>query len=106
MDLNEFKKSLEKEAPPSGLGLALEALWYAGKGDWDTAHERAQEQEDQDGSWVHAHLHRQEGDADNAAYWYRRAGRPVATIPVSEEWLSIVEALLASGDTNPKRERG
>jgi hypothetical protein len=96
VDVNEFKKSLEKDAPPSGLGLALEALWYAGKGDWDTAHERAQEEQDRDGSWVHAHLHRQEGDADNAAYWYRLAGRPVTRVPISEEWLTIVETMLAS----------
>ncbi len=94
MDLNQFKESLGKGTPPSGLSLALEALWYAGKGDWNAAHERAQQQEDRDGSWVHAHLHRQEGDAANAAYWYRRADRPVATSPLAEEWASIVEALL------------
>ena len=96
MDLKQFKESLGKETPPPGLGLALEALWYAGKGDWNAAHERAQQQEDQDGSWVHAHLHRQEGDAANAAYWYRRADRPVATSPLAEEWASIVESLLAA----------
>jgi hypothetical protein len=94
MDRDTFMKSLEADAPPQGLSLALEALWYARKGDWHAAHERAQAQDDRDGAWVHAHLHRQEGDASNAAYWYRRAGKPVANQPLEEEWETLVHALL------------
>jgi hypothetical protein len=96
VDLNTFKQSLTAEEPPSNLGLALEALWYAAKGDWQAAHERAQAQEDRDGAWVHAYLHRQEGDAANAAYWYRRAQQPVASGSLEEEWESVAKALLAA----------
>jgi hypothetical protein len=94
MNRETFQKSLAAEAPPPGLSLALQALWYAAKGDWNTAHERAQEQDDRDGAWVHAHLHRQEGDLGNAGYWYHRAGQPVATQSIPEEWEVIVGALL------------
>ena len=94
MDAKSFKESLSQETAPAGLSLAMEALWYAAKGDWNAAHERAQQQEDAQGAWVHAHLHRQEGDAANAAYWYRRAGRPVASQPLQEEWELLVQTLL------------
>src|SRR5207248_2974446 len=97
MDPKTFQQSLTADSPPAGLTLALEALWYAGKDDWHRAHERAQNQDDRDGAWVHAHLHRQEGDATNAAYWYRRAGRPVSTQTIKEEWQTLVEALLQAG---------
>src|SRR5262249_33483196 len=96
MDQIAFKQSLSGVAPPPGLSLAQEALWFAAKGDWKTAHERAQAQDDRDGAWVHAYLHRQEGDAANAAYWYRRAGQPVSQQSLEEEWNSLAEALLAS----------
>ncbi len=76
------------------MSLALQALWYAAKGDWNIAHQRAQDDEGRDGSWVHAHLHRVEGDLGNAAYWDRRAGKPIATEPLNAEWEAIVEALL------------
>jgi hypothetical protein len=96
MDIKAFEESLQGRAPPAGLGLALEALWFAAKGDWNVAHERAQAQQNKDGSWVHAHLHRQEGDESNAAYWYRKAGRPFAQQSLEEEWKTLVQALLAS----------
>lgn len=73
---------------------ALLALWWAGRDDWQRAHEVAQEIETRDGSWVHAMLHRQEGDLTNAGYWYRRAGRSVATGEIAGEWEAIVEELL------------
>jgi len=69
-------------------------LWHAAKGDWKAAHELAQAQQDRDGAWVHAYLHRQEGDEANAAYWYRRAQKPVASSPLEGEWEAIVQALL------------
>ncbi|MBV9750421.1 MAG: hypothetical protein JO157_16570 [Acetobacteraceae bacterium] len=82
-------------APPSGLSLAAQALWWAGKGDWDRAHGCAQEGEgDPACDWVHAYLHRAEGDLANAGYWYRRAGRPVATAALQDEWEALVAALL------------
>ena len=99
MDLRGFTASLEAAAPPTGLSRALEALWYEAKGEWDRAHRLAQSVETADGAWVHAYLHRVEGDASNAAYWYRRAARPVSDLPTREEWAAIAEALLASSGT-------
>lgn len=95
MTLDEFRLSLAQTAPPAGLGSALQALWWQGKGDWHRAHDAAQAADDSDGAWVHAHLHRVEGDSGNAGYWYRRAGQPVATAPLETEWVAIVASLLA-----------
>lgn len=95
MDLEAFRASLAAPEPPATLGLALKALWLDGRGDWDGAHEAAQADEGGAGDWVHAYLHRKEGDAGNAAYWYRRAGRPVCRDPLADEWAAIAEALLA-----------
>lgn len=96
MTLSEFEKSLAEAAPPSALHLALQGLWWDAKGDWDKAHACAQANEGNPScDWLHAYLHRKEGDASNAGYWYRRAGKPVAKAPLAEEWQSIVQALLA-----------
>lgn len=95
MTLDEFRAGLGAAAPPPGAGTALAALWWQGKGDWQRAHALAQEVEDDaDGAWVHAHLHRVEGDIGNAGYWYRRAGQPVATGALDAEWAAITQALL------------
>jgi hypothetical protein len=94
MDLTTFKATLEGNAPPRDLGPALEALWHEARGDWDAAHALAQDAAGAAGAWVHAYLHRKEGDASNAAYWYARAGRPVARGAFETEWASIAEALL------------
>ena len=96
MDLLRFTKSLEGKAPPDGLSLAAQALWWDAKGRWDKAHHCAQAQDDQHGAWVHAYLHRKEGDEANAAYWYRRAGNPAATMPLDEAWEQIARALIDS----------
>jgi hypothetical protein len=96
MDVDEFRESLNKDAPPVLLSHALQALWWDGKGDWRRAHEAAQKDEGLDGAWVHAYLHRKEGDASNAAYWYRRAGRTAASGPLADEWDEIVKTLLGS----------
>lgn len=94
MDYRAFKESLTKPEPPQGLSVALRALWWDGKGDWDKAHECAQERDDTDGMRVHAYLHRKEGDLSNADYWYRRAGtRPFAG-SLDEEWEALVRSLL------------
>ena len=95
MDLAAFRQSLAAAAPPTGLGAALEALWHDGRGDFDRAHELAQSDEGGPGDWVHAYLHRKEGDAGNAAYWYRRARKPVCSEPLEAEWEAIAGALLA-----------
>jgi hypothetical protein len=71
------------------------ALWWDARGDWDKAHESAQDVAGPDGAWVHAYLHRKEGDEGNAAYWYRRAGCPVAKGDFQQEWEQIVRELLA-----------
>jgi hypothetical protein len=94
MDVAAFKASLAERAPPAGLRPALAALWWDARGDWGEAHRSAQAQEDQAGAWVHAYLHRKEGDAANAGYWYRRARQPAATTSLEAEWEAIARALL------------
>jgi hypothetical protein len=95
MTAEAFRRTLSDPAAPGGLGLALQALWWAGKGDWDRAHGCAQHGEgDPACDWVHAYLHRAEGDLANAGYWYRHAGQPVATGPLQDEWDAIAAALL------------
>ena len=94
MDLATFERSLARASPPAGLGPALGALWWDAKGDWHKAHKAAQEAEDA-GAWVHAYLHRKEGDLANARTWYRRAGKPEAEGPLDAEWRAIAEAVLA-----------
>jgi hypothetical protein len=84
----------EGAAPPQGLAGPLLALWWDARGDWARAHEAAQAGGDAESAWVHAYLHRKEGDLPNAGYWYRRAGRPVATGPLEREWAAIAAALL------------
>jgi hypothetical protein len=94
MDLAALTKSLERDAPPEDVNLAVRALWWDAKGDWNEAHRCAQEEADRQGAWVHAYLHRKEGDQANAAYWYRRAAMPVASGPLDEEWKEIARTLL------------
>lgn len=89
-----FKASLAEKAPPPGLAPAVEALWYAANGFWERAHDAAQKGHDAAGAWVHAYLHRLEGDEANARYWYGRAGRPVARAAHADEWEEIAKALL------------
>jgi hypothetical protein len=95
MTLQAFQESLRGDVPPAGLSPALQALWHEAKGDWRAAHRLAQAQDDADGAWVHAYLHRVEGDLANAGYWYRRAGRPASDQPLREEWAAVAAALLA-----------
>lgn len=98
MDAREFETSLSSANPPAELSPLLLALWHSGRGEWDRAHEIAQEIHSADGSWVHAHLHRQEGDLGNAAYWYRRAGKPAAAESLADEWIALVEKFLNQAD--------
>jgi hypothetical protein len=94
MTIEEIQRTLEDAAPPPSLSEPLLALWHDAHGDWAAAHRVAQEVEDEAGAWVHAYLHRKEGDLGNAAYWYRRAGQPIATDDLDSEWSRIVAALL------------
>ena len=94
MTLDEFKQSLGGSRPPNGLNRALTALWWDAKGEWTRAHESAQVDESEAGSWIHAYLHRKEGDQGNAAYWYRRAGKPVCRESLETEWISLAAELL------------
>lgn len=94
MTLDEFRKCLSDTEPPANLSRALEGLWWDTKNDWARAHECAQQVEDTDGSWVHAYLHRKEGDLSNAAFWYRRAGKPICHEPLETEWTAIARSLL------------
>jgi hypothetical protein len=92
----DFKSSLTGAAPAPDLDAPLAALWWAAKGNWDAAHSIAQDQHTADGAWVHAYLHRVEGDLGNAGYWYRQAKKPVATGSLETEWGQMVSALLGS----------
>ncbi len=94
--LQEFRDSILEEQPPRGLSLALVGLWWDAKGNWTAAHESAQQDEGMAGCWVHAYLHRKEGDSSNAGYWYRRAGKTPARSSLEQEWSEIAAMLLAS----------
>src|SRR5829696_4032072 len=96
MTLAELVDTLQRSAPPD-LPPLLVALWHAGAKRWDAAHEIAQSIDTPDAAWVHAYLHRVEGDLGNARYWYRRAGQPEGTSDLRAEWRGIVMALLAGG---------
>ena len=92
----DFHATLSAGSPPPGASPALQALWYAAKGDWDKAHDITQPG-GPELDWVHAYLHRVEGDLSNAGYWYRRAGKPPATVSLDEEWAALVRTFLAAG---------
>jgi hypothetical protein len=95
MTLEQFRASLRRDDPPNGLSLALAGLWWDAKGNWKRAHESAQQDEGPAGSWVHAYLHRKEGDLANAGYWYKRANKLPPQGSFGQEWLVIAESLLS-----------
>jgi hypothetical protein len=94
MTFDEYNASLQQPQPPDKLSVLLKALWYDAKGDWESAHNLAQDVHSADGSWVHAYLHRKEGDDGNASYWYHRAGRKMPSTSLSDEWRDMVTDLL------------
>lgn len=96
MTLDEFRATLGAAVPPASLPPSLEALWRIANDEWDAAHRLVQSGMGADGAWIHAHLHRIEGDLANASYWYRRAGRPVSEATLDEEWAEIASALLSA----------
>lgn len=94
MDFTEFSSSLAASTPPGKISVYLEALWHDGKDDWDKAHETIQDVEDKTAAWIHAYLHRKEGDVFNANYWYNRAGKRMPGYSLEQEWKEIVQALI------------
>jgi hypothetical protein len=97
VNMAEFKSSLSGAAPAPQLSAPLAALWWAARGSWDQAHKIVQDEATADAAWVHAYLHRVEGDLGNAGYWYRQAGQPVAAGSLETEWERIASTLLGSG---------
>jgi hypothetical protein len=88
--LAEFKASLNLEQPDSGLSVQLKSLWYDGKGDWQQAHAQVDQLNDLQSAWVHAYLHRKEGDIWNADYWYSRAKKVRPNVSLEKEWEQLV----------------
>jgi hypothetical protein len=94
--VDAFALSLDRDQPPPFVTTLLRAVWHGLRGDWDAAHELAQAQHDAQGAWVHAWLHRIEGDLANADYWYRRAHQPARRDATRDEGLEIARALIRS----------
>lgn len=94
MTFEEFQKTLSSTTEPGDLPGHLQSLWYDARGDWNKAHSIIQNVEDKTAAWIHAYLHRKEGDIGNADYWYRRAGKTRPAITLNDEWENIVRALL------------
>ena len=94
MNLSAFKESLSASIPPPGISVYLQALWHDAKENWDKAHELIQDIPDKPAAWIHAYLHRKEGDIWNSNYWYSKAGKKRPDISLNEEWQQIVTALL------------
>ena len=94
MNVDQFTQSLSKDAPPPGLAVHVEALWWDAKGDWAHAHELVNEPETPEAMAVHAYLHRKEGEEWNANYWYRRAGERYRRSKLEKEWSALVEGLV------------
>lgn len=94
MNYDDFKKSLTQLAPPVDLEPLLKALLFDAKGDWNKAHDLAQEVGGSEGAWVHAYLHRKEGDPGNASYWYSNAGKEKPEYSLEQEWESLAKHFL------------
>ena len=92
--LTEFKDSLKLPQPPSELSVQLKSLWYDGKGDWHLAHAQIDQLSDRESAWVHAYLHRKEGDIWNADYWYSKARQARPDLSLKEEWEQLVSQFL------------
>ena len=94
MDIIELKETLVNNAPPANVSVYVKALWYDAKNNWNKAHELIQDVSDKNASWIHAYLHRKEGDTGNADYWYAKAGKKRPSAALHEEWEQIVTVLL------------
>lgn len=94
MNYTEFMASISNSEPPGKLSPLLMALWYDAKGDWHASHNIAQDIHDRNGSWIHAYLHRKEGDLSNARYWYSMAGKKESKASLQQEWEELVREFL------------
>ncbi len=94
MDTLSFKASLTGNKPPEGSSVYLSALWYDAKGNWDEAHRLIQDLSDKNASWIHAYLHRKEGDNANAGYWYNQAGKKSPQLSLEKEWEEILDVFI------------
>lgn len=94
MKLEEFKHSLILSSPPSAISEHAKALWYDAKGNWEKSHQIIQDIDDANAAWIHAYLHRKEGDIGNAGYWYRRAGKKMPGVSLEEEWETIAKKII------------
>jgi len=94
VNASQFKSSLTKNEPPAPLEAPLRALWWDAHGEWERAHAEVDELETRPGMMVHAYLHRKQGDAGNAAYWYHRTGRSAPQSSLADEWSALLEELL------------
>ncbi len=96
MNASEFKTSLAQNEPPASLEAPLRALWWDAHGDWERAHAEVDELESRSGMMVHAYLHRKQGEAGNAAYWYHRTGQPSQESSFAAEWTALLDELLST----------
>jgi len=94
MTFEEFQTTLQLNTPPGTINEELRALWLDGKGEWDAAHDLAQKIGGVNGAWIHAYLHREEGDNGNANYWYSKAGKSMPDSSLKEEWENLVKEFL------------
>jgi hypothetical protein len=94
MTYEQFCSSLKQGSPPADVSVYLQSLWYDAKGDWDQSHELIQHLNDKTAAWIHAYLHRKEGDTFNANYWYNRAARRMPGYSLEKEWEEITNELL------------
>ena len=94
MNISSLTESLSAKSPPKNVSVYLKALWYDAKGEWDKAHQLMQDVEDKNASWIHAYLHRKEGDISNADYWYSRAGKKKPSLSLEKEWEEIVTVFI------------
>jgi len=96
MNFEEFSRSLSLAEPPANISIYLRSLWYDAKGDWERSHTIIQDVNDTTAAWIHAYLHRKEGDIGNADYWYRHAGKKRPSASLEEEWENICRACIAN----------
>jgi len=94
MNFDAFQQSLSTATPPKNINIYVESLWYDAKGNWEQAHELIQDLADKQAAWIHAYLHRKEGDVWNANYWYTKAGQRMPGYSLEQEWEELVKALL------------
>lgn len=94
MNIEQLKQSLSHSQPPADASVYISALWYDANGHWQQAHSLIQDIPDKNAAWIHAYLHRKEGDTGNAHYWYNRAGKKLPACSLAEEWEQLATALL------------